>query len=122
MKGGGIMGVYITVGSFILFDIITGVIKALYKEGLNSTYLRKGLFHKLAEILTVIGSGLLEYGMNYVDIGIEVPVLNVVAIYICIMELISVIENLSEVNPSLAKLFKPYLEKLKGEDKGDIDG
>ena len=110
------MGVYITVGAFILFDIVTGIIKALYNEGLNSTYLRKGLFHKLSEVIAVAGSGLLEYGLVYVNFGVDLPVLNIVAIYICSMELVSIIENLCEVNPSLAKLFRPYLEKLKSQN------
>lgn len=110
------MGVYITVGVFILFDIVTGFVKALYKEGINSTYLRQGLFHKLSEVLAVVGSGLLEYGLGYVELGIDIPVLKVVAVYICTMELVSILENLAEVNPALGKLFKPYLQKLKEKD------
>ena len=110
------MIIYIIVGSFILFDIVTGIIKALYNEGLNSTNLREGLFHKLAEVLAVTGSGLLEYGMNYIDFGIDIPILKVVVTYICVMELISSLENLAEINPALAKLFRPYLEKLKNAD------
>ena len=113
------MGIYITVGVFIVFDIVTGIIKALYNEGLNSTYLRKGLFHKLSEIIAVLGSGLLEYGIAYINLGVDIPVLGVVSAYICGMELVSIIENLCEVNPGLAKLFKPYLEKLKNSDKED---
>lgn len=111
------MIIYIIVGSFILFDIITGIIKALYNEGLNSTCLRQGLFHKLAEILAIAGSGLLEYGMNYIDLGFDIPILKVVVSYICIMELISSLENLAEINPALAKLFRPYLEKLKEKNE-----
>ena len=110
------MGVYITVGVFILFDILTGFVKGLYKEGINSTYLRQGLFHKLSEVLAVVGSGLLEYGLGYVELGIDIPVLKVVAVYICTMELVSILENLAEVNPALGKLFKPYLQKLKEKD------
>ena len=111
----------ITLG-FILFDIVSGIIKALYKEGLNSTILREGLFHKLSEIIALCGAWLLEYATTYMDLGFDVPLLNGVAIYIDIMELISIIENLCEVNPALNKLFKPYLEKLKkpgGDDKDE---
>lgn len=111
------MGTYIAVGLFILFDIVTGIIKALYKGDLNSTYLRKGLYHKLSEIIAVALSGLLEYGMVYINLGIDLPVLNIVSVYICAMELVSIMENLCEVNPGLAKLFKPYLEKLKDGDE-----
>lgn len=109
------MAIYITIGCFIIFDIVTGLIKALYKGNLNSTYLRKGLYHKISEILAVVGSGLLEYGIKYVELGVDIPVLKVVVIYICTMELVSILENFCEVNPTLAKLFKPYMEKLKGK-------
>lgn len=115
------MTVYITVLVFIAFDIITGLIKALAKDGLNSTILRKGLYHKLSEILTVIGAGLLQYGAEYINLGIEVPALMGVASYICIMELVSIIENLAMLNPSLYKLFKPFLNKLKEEDKEKVE-
>lgn len=113
------MFVYIVAFAFIIFDILTGLIKAVYTQKLNSTVLRKGLFHKLAEILSVIGAGLLEYGISYVNIGINVSLLPIVSAYICVMELISCMENLGEINPDLLKLFRPYLEKLKERDNND---
>lgn len=113
------MDVYIGVGCFIVFDIVTGIIKALYKGGINSSFLRVGLFHKLSEVLAVIGSGALEYGTKYINIGFDIPMLESVALYICLMEFISILENLGEINPILGKLFKPYLEKLKGNNRGD---
>lgn len=106
------MEIYYIVGSFILADIITGILQALQKGDLNSTKLREGLFHKLSEILAVgLGAGL-ELACDYIQLGVDIPLLNVIAVYICIMELVSVLENLCEMNPALAKLFKPYLEKL----------
>lgn len=107
------MGVYIVVLSFIGFDVITGFLKAFYAEGVNSTILRKGLFHKLSEIISVFGAGLFEYGCHYLEFNVEIPMVGAVTTYICIMEFISIMENLSAVNPALGKLFKPYLEKLK---------
>lgn len=115
------MTVYIVVLGFILADIITGFLKAGYMGDINSTALRKGLFHKASEICATIGAGLLEYGASYVEINIPLPVVNIVATYICVMEFVSVIENLCCVNPQLNKLFKPYLEKLKKVDKEDDD-
>ena len=49
------MVIYIVTLCFILFDSVTGIIKALYNKKLNSTALRKGLFHKLAEVNPVLG-------------------------------------------------------------------
>ena len=91
------MGIYITVCVFIAFDIATGIVKALYNEGLNSTYLRKGLFHKLSEIIAVAGSGLLEYGLNYIEIGIDLPLLNVVAVYFVVLRILCKVLDLSSV-------------------------
>lgn len=108
------MKIYVIVFCFILFDIITGFVKGLAKEGINSTALRVGLFHKLGEILALAGAGGLTYAVDYIDLGINVPLLQSVAVYICVMELVSIVENICAVNPQLTKFFKPYLEKLKG--------
>lgn len=101
---------------FIMFDIVTGITKACYNKSLNSTLLREGLFHKLSEVLAIVGSWLLGYSVDYIHLGIDLPIVPVVGIYICIMELISIMENLATVNPTLEKLFKPYFEKLKDEE------
>lgn len=118
---------YIIVAAFIAFDIITGVVKAAKKGALNSTALRRGMYSKLSEFIAVAGSGLMEYGFNYFNYT-AIPLMGGVTTYICIMELISILENLAEINPNLEKLFKPYLEKIqkldieeKGEDKDDFD-
>lgn len=110
------MMVYVVVGVFILLDILTGLVKALYEGTMDSSVLHKGLFHKLAEIIAVIGSDLVEYGTNYVNLGFDIPVMEAVAGYICLTEFVSVCENLSEINPDLAKFFEPYLGKLKRKD------
>lgn len=111
------VAIIIAVVVAILFDIITGIIKAVYFGNINSTYLRKGLLHKATELLTISGAALMEAGLQYIELGIDIPLLKGVGCYIIIMELISIIENISEVNPALGKLLKPYLEKLKGDDK-----
>ena len=111
------MKTYIIVGCFILGDIITGLLFAAYKGNINSTKLRQGLFHKLAEIIAVVLSVFLEYACDYVHLGIELPVFNIVSVYICIMEFVSILENLCGINPQLSKLFKPYLEKLKEDEE-----
>ena len=113
------MEIYLVVLGFILFDVLTGFIKGLTKEGINSTALRQGLYHKLSEILAVVGSGGLGYAIKYLDLGFEVPLLQGVSVYICVMELISIIENLCQINPQLTRFFKPYLEKLKGGENDE---
>lgn len=101
------------VGLFILLDIITGLVKALSSGKIDSTFLRQGLWHKLAEVLSVATGYLVECAMGYIELGVELPITNVVIVYICIMEFISIAENIAEVNPSLKKLYGQYLNKLK---------
>lgn len=113
------MEIYLIVLGFIAFDILTGFIKALAREGINSTRLRQGLFHKLSEILAVGGSAGLTYAVKYLDLGFDVPLVQAVSVYICVMEFISIIENLCEINPQLMKFFSPYLQKLKGDKESE---
>lgn len=108
---------YIICLSFIIFDVVTGLLKAAKKKKINSTILRKGLFNKASEMLTIIGAGLLEFVTTYIGFEKQIPLLGVTASYICLMELTSIIENLCEINPHLKDFFKPYLEKLKEGDK-----
>lgn len=110
---------YIVPFVLICFDFLTGFIKAIYNKKLDSTILRKGLFHKLAELLALIACGGIDYAVNFVNLPFDLPILPSVAIYICIMEIISCFENLCEVNPKLNDFFAPYLQKLKNDEKED---
>lgn len=109
--------VYLICFSFIVFDVVTGLLKAAKKKKINSTVLRKGMFNKSSEILTVVGAGLLELTTKYIGFEKPLPLLSVTATYVCLMELTSIIENLCELNPHLKNFFKPYLDKLKEGDK-----
>ena len=111
------MTAYICTGIFILFDVITGLFKAWYHKKFDSSLMRQGMFNKLSEIIAVAFSAFLQYGGDKIDLGIELPLVKVVSAYICLMEFISIIENLCEVNPHLKKLFGKYLQKAKEEEE-----
>lgn len=113
---------YIVTCSLIIFDIITGMLKAVKNHNLDSTILRQGLYHKLAEILAMICPGLLYYGAQYADINIPFPLPEAVCGYIAIMEVLSAIENICEVNPQLFGFFQPYLKKLKQKGESVENG
>lgn len=107
------MVIYLIVAIFIILDIVTGFLKAAYKKEINSTILREGLFHKLSEVFAIVVSVAMEYAAQYLDIGANLPIADVVMGYITLTEIISIIENLCYINPTLAKIFKPYLDKFK---------
>ena len=104
----------IIVLGFIVFDVVTGLIKAGYNGNYNSAVMRQGGFHKSMEVMAMAVAYFVEYAIVYINIGVDVPAVPAVTVYICIMELISILENICAVNPQMCALFKPYLDKLKG--------
>lgn len=71
-------------------DILTGLLQAGVNNNYNSSVMRKGLYRKLGEIGCVI----LAYLVN-VAISLPVNITAFVSVYIVVMEIISVLENLS---------------------------
>lgn len=85
-----------------LIDYITGVVNAIMHGELSSKRMRQGLGHKFA-YLAVIGVALIvEYGSDYVNLGIELPVFVPVCVSICLIEITSIMENCVKINPELS--------------------
>lgn len=94
---------------FIAFDILTGVIKAAKNGELSSTVARQGLFNKTGFVLVIVFGCLCEYGSNLVDFGFEVPLILPTCIYIVMLEALSIIENLCDISPDLAKYLVKFI-------------
>lgn len=113
--------IVILVVAFICLDIITGLLKAVYEKNLESECIRKGLIHKLGEILAVAVAFLIEYSQTVIlSINFDIPIVKGVCIYIILMEILSVLENICVINPQLRKVFSPYLRKLR-EKENEIE-
>lgn len=104
---------------FILFDIITGLIKALASHSYESRVMRQGLFHKLGEIVCFIFGVVCDIFLPYLGVSLPVSIAQSICVYIVIMEIGSVIENIGAINPDLAK----YLHKIfaKFEEPKDAE-
>ena len=87
---------------FIILDFVTGIIKAAIKSELSSTKMREGLMHKLSFILALLLGWLWEwsmpilglpdvFGAGYMGVGV----------YISCTEIVSILENLGDINPEL---------------------
>ena len=103
----------IVVGCAILADIITGFVKAWATKTLDSQMLRKGLLHKFSEVFLCVVSYGAEYATHYIPIDVSIPLFNVTCGYIVLMEVISVFENLTAINPDLSKFIGNYLNSNK---------
>ena len=88
--------------AFIVLDVVTGVIQAIKNKTLDSSVMRDGLFHKSAFLIAIALAYACEYAMPYLDLGFTLPIVNLVCIYICLTEVVSVLENLGKINPELA--------------------
>ena len=105
--------VYVITGSFILLDMLTGLIKAFKEKKYNSSVMREGLFHKAGSVLVIVFGCLVDYAQSFVDLGVTVPVALSLCAYIILMEIGSIIENIAVINPDiLPDKIKVFFEKL----------
>lgn len=103
--------------AFMGMDIITGLLQAVKNRDVNSTKFRDGLFKKTGTIAIMVFGWLVDYAQAYVDLGFSVPIALTLCIAVIVMECISILENIGQLNPDLVKIVSPFLEKLNGKDK-----
>ena len=104
------------VGGFIAMDCITGIVKAVKNKNFSSSTMREGLFHKLGSILAIVLGLLADYAQSIIDLGFSVPIAIPICVYIVTMEIGSIIENISAINPQIIpeKLSKFFSKINKG--------
>lgn len=102
------------VSAFIIADILTGILKGIAAQhSLRSSVMRVGMWSKLGSWSAVLVAlmckvSVLAWAGLPGELGL---VYEVVAGYIVLMELTSILENIVEVNPKLAegnKLFELF--------------
>lgn len=110
---------------FALFDVLLGLAKAFATNTFTSEKMRLGLWHKMAEIAVVVLAMALEIATQFMDlqaVGMEsIPVASVVAAYVVLMEVGSLLESIGEINPDLkgSGLFRRFDVMRGGDDDGD---
>lgn len=104
---------------FNILDIITGFTAAVANQNVSSSAMREGLFHKLGFIFALILAALLQYASGLLDLGVEIPTLAAVAVFIILTEAVSILENIAEMNPALANngFFKIFESVIHSGEK-----
>lgn len=111
---------YVVVIPLILMclDIMTGLINAWIKGEVDSSKLRKGLGKKLGEITCILIGEIFVVGF-----GLTAYIAAGVSIYIIVMELISICENLEKLGVPIPKFIKKALmvanTEINKDDKKD---
>ena len=102
----------------IALDILFGLGNALSKHEYSSGKMREGIGHKCAELgfllVGIVADATIAGGL---DLGFSAPVLVTVCVYLCLMEIGSLLETFAKMNPQLAgsPLFR-LLESVTHEE------
>ena len=86
---------------FIATDYITGVIKAIMQGNLSSKRMREGLGHKLAYIILTLTAWSMDTLNTHLALGFPVSTFTCTVSGICLIELTSILENITAINPEL---------------------
>lgn len=118
------VAIYAILGAAISLDIATGISQAIYNHTLDSKILRNGMFHKLSYVFAVVLALFLEWACQYLELGFECKVFIPLAVYIVVTEVVSVLENLTKLNPDLVnspifKLLSSAQNRRKDDDKDE---
>ena len=93
---------------FVSTDYITGIVKAIMANNLSSKKMREGLGHKFAYLALILTSYMIDTFSVHVDLGLPVHVYLVTCGGICLIELTSIIENITQINPELKDV--PFMQ------------
>ena len=98
--------------ALIVIDYITGVLSAIHSQTLNSDTGYKGIIKKVAILLVVAVSFVIEKAT-----GSEFLIREITIMFFIANEGLSVLENVAEIGIPLPKQLIAILEQLKGDDE-----
>ena len=99
---------------FVVTDYTTGIVKAIMAGNLSSKKMREGLGHKFAYLALILTSYMIDTFSVHVDLGLPVHVYLVTVGGICLIELTSIIENITQINPELKDV--PFMQIFSNTD------
>ena len=96
-------------------DIVTGWIQASVNGTWDSTKMRKGLYRKSGELLTILVSYAIQEAVT-----LSIDVTACISAYVIIMELLSIVENLDQAGIPVPSFVRKKLGKVAKEiDEGE---
>lgn len=100
---------------FMLMDILTGFIGSIITHTFSSSKMREGLGHKALLLCIIAMAVMLEIGSTHIDgLGFTAVTVPVVCVYIIVMEVGSVLENICSAYPELRDT--PLFNLFKGKE------
>lgn len=93
--------IFLIVCCFVILDFVLGIGVAIKKHNLLSKKMREGLLRKAANITVPLLGLLLDEANVYLKLGLPVNLLSISAAYVVLMETISILENVHQLNEKL---------------------
>lgn len=89
-------------GALITLDYLTGIAKAIATKSLSSAVMRQGLWHKVAEITAILLAFIVTEQGKHIGMPYQIDyLLTGVVVWVSVMEVTSILENIGEMNPEL---------------------
>lgn len=111
--------------AFMIGDIVSGFLKAWRAHDIKSRALREGLFHKSAFIGVIALAQLTELAAaKFPQIELNLPITGGICAYIILTEIVSVLENLRDINPDIGGVmnrFPAHPADEPDDDKHDTE-
>lgn len=102
--------------SLNLFDLISGFVGAIKNKDIKSSKLRDGMFKKVGFIFCYVLAYILDTEGNAIGFSVGVKLLPIIITYVCVTEVVSILENISKINSDLLpETLKDLFRINKGE-------
>ncbi len=97
----GDMEAIIVALSLNLFDLISGFVGAIKNKEIKSSKLRDGMFKKVGFIFCYVLAYILDAEGSTIGFSVGVKLLPIIITYVCLTEIVSILENISKINSDL---------------------
>lgn len=98
-------------------DLVTGILSAVKEKKLQSSKLRDGIFKKVGFVICYFLALIIDKYGSEVGFNLTVELLPIVLGFVCLTEVVSIIENISKMTDILPdKLLSLFYVSQKGEN------
>lgn len=104
----------IVVSCCIAGDVVTGLIAAWLNHSFQSSKMREGASHKVGELLAMGIVYGVQWGLPYLGVTSTINFVRFFALYIVVMEVASMCENIVSLDPELSGPLGHLIDTLRG--------
>lgn len=95
---------------FMLCDVVSGLAKAYVQKNIISHKMRSGIVKKCGEMMIILLTALVVYSVQWPH-----QIIAIVSVYMILMEIISIMENLDEVGVPIPKWIEKTINNVAEE-------